>query len=81
MSVKNSIKGLQKQVRRTEHDATVAAISRLMDELSAEAAGGENAAASDLETIFESAEQSPDRDDSAPVEKANGSGIPSSSNN
>ncbi|EKT4466620.1 hypothetical protein QEL93_002018 [Pseudomonas putida] len=52
MSVKNSIKGLQKQVRRTEHDATVAAISQLMDELSAAAAGGSGAKTNDLETLF-----------------------------
>lgn len=55
MSVKNSIKGLQKQVRRTEHDATVAAISQLMDELSAEAAGGSVVQASELNELFESA--------------------------
>lgn len=55
MSVKSSIRDLQKQVRRTEHDATVAAISQLMDELSAEAAGGAVTHPSELDELFDSA--------------------------
>ncbi|MCO1622781.1 MULTISPECIES: hypothetical protein [Pseudomonas] len=57
MSVKNIIRGLQKQVRRTERDATVAAISQIMDELSAEASGSSiaNHNTNDLESLFSDA--------------------------
>jgi hypothetical protein len=57
MRARKHIEGLRKQVRAISQDDTVAAISRLMDELSAAAVGGHHPTSDDLEVLFAEAKQ------------------------
>lgn len=52
MSARNRIDGLRKQVDDLTEDQTVMAISKIMDELSAAAAGGEHASQQTLSQLF-----------------------------
>ncbi len=52
MSARNRIEGLRKQVDDMTEDQTVMEISRIMDELSDAAAGGNGAKTNDLATLF-----------------------------
>ncbi|MBA6092131.1 hypothetical protein H4C81_25165 [Pseudomonas monteilii] len=52
MSTRKRIDGLRRQVSTLSEDQTVMEISKIMDELSAAAAGGSEAKANDLETLF-----------------------------
>lgn len=57
MSTRKRIDGLRRQVAGMTDDQTVAAISKLMDELSAEAAGGSHQAKNTLQQLFDEATQ------------------------
>ncbi|WP_323601263.1 hypothetical protein [Pseudomonas putida] len=52
MSTRKRIDGLRRQVSTLSEDQTVMEISKIMDELSAEAAGGSGAKTNDLATLF-----------------------------
>lgn len=52
MSARNRIEGLRKRVDDMTEDQAVMAISQIMDELSAAAAGGNGAKTNDLATLF-----------------------------
>lgn len=52
MSARNRIEGLSKQVDVMTEDQAVMAISKIMDELSAAAAGGDHAAPLTLSQLF-----------------------------
>ncbi|MND76324.1 hypothetical protein D3C76_232050 [compost metagenome] len=52
MSTRKRIDGLRRQITTLTEDQTVMEISRIMDELSAAAAGGNGAKANDLATLF-----------------------------
>lgn len=52
MSTRKRIDGLRRQVSTLSEDQTVMEISKIMDELSAAAAGGSGAQTNDLATLF-----------------------------
>ncbi|MFF5867613.1 hypothetical protein [Pseudomonas sp. NPDC012596] len=52
MSTRKRIDGLRRQVSTLSEDQTVMEISKIMDELSAEAVGGSGAKTNDLATLF-----------------------------
>ncbi|MEC4874027.1 hypothetical protein MXF29_00255 [Pseudomonas sp. NC26] len=52
MSTRKRIDGLRRQVSSLSEDQTVMEISKIMDELSAAAAGGSDAKTNDLATLF-----------------------------
>ncbi|MNG25524.1 hypothetical protein D3C77_236850 [compost metagenome] len=52
MSTRKRIEGLRKQIDGLTEDQTVMAISRIMDELSAAAAGGDHTQTNDLKALF-----------------------------
>ncbi|KIU54537.1 hypothetical protein D3C81_1810560 [compost metagenome] len=52
MSTRKRIDGLRRQVSTLSEDQTVMEISKIMDELSAAAAGGSSAKTNDLATLF-----------------------------
>ncbi|WP_449434316.1 hypothetical protein [Pseudomonas putida] len=52
MSTRKRIDGLRRQVSTLSEDQTVMEISKIMDELSAAAAGGNSAITNDLATLF-----------------------------
>ncbi len=52
MSTRKRIDGLRRQVSTLSEDQTVMEISKIMDELSAAAAGGSGAKTNDLVTLF-----------------------------
>lgn len=52
MSARNRIENLRRQVDDMTEDQTVMAISKIMDELSAAAAGGEHASQQTLSQLF-----------------------------
>lgn len=52
MSTRKRIDGLRRQVSTLSEDQTVMEISKIMDELSAAAAGGSGTKTNDLATLF-----------------------------
>ena len=52
MSTRKRIEGLRRQVTSLTEDQIVMAISMIMDELSAAAAGGNSTSTNDLATLF-----------------------------
>ncbi|RAM69249.1 hypothetical protein GT37_17470 [Pseudomonas putida] len=52
MSTRKRIDGLRRQVTTLTEDQTVMEISKIMDELSAAAAGGNSTSTNDLATLF-----------------------------